>query len=301
MSTKFQYPLWLVTFLLLVWQVTSLFQWCRNFIDPDAICWSFFNSSRYSMIPFILFIHQFSMYSFHESLIPFSSIITLPDTPFNSLTPLHPVFLLPPAFPHTHNHFTALLDFVCDYPAEPASTWWNQSGFTGARDSEWQRHQLGYMQICTLTQTHNHASIPPLSFLQAGCPSCQPTNSVKALKAIAICFAIRTILFWWLGLFKSLSNSFCFFPFAKETTLFVFCLLFLYSFHASVDFYFFQFPYFSSFPLLLLQIPHSTTIFPYPCMGILTIHVTCAVSIIIFFICCRCSFTSRYFHSASTT
>jgi len=37
----------------------------------------------------------------------------------------------------------------------------NQSGFTGARDSEWQWHQLGHMQICTLTQTHNHASIPP--------------------------------------------------------------------------------------------------------------------------------------------
>jgi len=34
-----------------------------------------------------------------------------------------------------------------------------------------------------LTQIHNHASIPPLSFLQAGCPSCRPTNSVKALKA----------------------------------------------------------------------------------------------------------------------
>jgi len=29
----------------------------------------------------------------------------------------------------------------------------------------------------------NHANIPPLSFLQAGCPSCLPTNSVKALKA----------------------------------------------------------------------------------------------------------------------
>jgi len=28
-----------------------------------------------------------------------------------------------------------------------------------------------------------HASTPPLSFLQAGCPSCRPTNSVKALKA----------------------------------------------------------------------------------------------------------------------
>jgi len=41
------------------------------------------------------------------------------------------------------------------------------------------------MQVCTLLQTDNHASTPPLSFLQAGCPSCRPTNSVKALKAQA--------------------------------------------------------------------------------------------------------------------
>jgi len=53
--------------------------------------------------------------------------------------------------------------------------------FTEARDSEWQWHQLGHMQICTWFQTDNHASTPPLSFLQAGCPSCRPTNSVKAL------------------------------------------------------------------------------------------------------------------------
>ena len=55
--------------------------------------------------------------------------------------------------------------------------------FTEARDSEWQWHQLGYMQVCTLLQTDNHTSTPPLCFLQAGCPSCRPTNSVKALKA----------------------------------------------------------------------------------------------------------------------
>jgi len=39
------------------------------------------------------------------------------------------------------------------------------------------------MQVCTSLQADNHASTPPLSFLQAGCPSCRPTNSVKALKA----------------------------------------------------------------------------------------------------------------------
>jgi len=55
--------------------------------------------------------------------------------------------------------------------------------FTEARESEWQWHQLGHMQVCTSLQTDNHASTPPLSFLQAGCPSYRPTNSVKALKA----------------------------------------------------------------------------------------------------------------------
>jgi len=55
--------------------------------------------------------------------------------------------------------------------------------FTEARDSEWHWHQLGHMQVSTSLQTDNHASTPPLSFLQAGCPSCRPNNSVKALKA----------------------------------------------------------------------------------------------------------------------
>ena len=65
---------------------------------------------------------------------------------------------------------------------------WYQKGktnldFTEARDSEWQWHQLGHTQVCTSPKTDNHASTPPLSVLQAGCPSCRPTNSVKALKA----------------------------------------------------------------------------------------------------------------------
>jgi len=42
------------------------------------------------------------------------------------------------------------------------------------------------MQIYILAQTHNCASIPPLSFLQAGCPSCRQNNSVKELKAQAL-------------------------------------------------------------------------------------------------------------------
>ena len=55
---------------------------------------------------------------------------------------------------------------------------------TEARDYEWQWHQMGRMQVCTSLQIDSHARTPPLSFLQAGCPSCRPTNSVKALKVL---------------------------------------------------------------------------------------------------------------------
>ena len=59
----------------------------------------------------------------------------------------------------------------------------NQSGFYWSKRQQLQWHQLGHMQVCISLQTDNHASTPPLSFLQVGCPSCHPTNSVKALKA----------------------------------------------------------------------------------------------------------------------
>jgi len=52
--------------------------------------------------------------------------------------------------------------------------------FTEARDSQWQWHQLGHMQVCTSLQTDNHTSTPPVSFYR---PSCRPTNSVNALKS----------------------------------------------------------------------------------------------------------------------
>jgi len=58
--------------------------------------------------------------------------------------------------------------------------------FSEARDSAWQWHQLGCMQVCISLQTNNHAGTPPLGFSQAGCPSCRPTNSVKALKATVL-------------------------------------------------------------------------------------------------------------------
>jgi len=46
-----------------------------------------------------------------------------------------------------------------------------------------------------LAPDRQHASTPPLSFLQAGCPSCRPTNSVKALKATVWRYTNRFITF----------------------------------------------------------------------------------------------------------
>ena len=67
------------------------------------------------------------------------------------------------------------------------TTWvsWYQKGktnvdFTEARDSEWQWHQLGHMQVGTSLQTDNHANTPPLSFFTGrtdALPAAQPTAS----------------------------------------------------------------------------------------------------------------------------
>ena len=102
---------------------------------------------------------------------------------------------------HTHTHpFNGPLS---------TTTWVSQYqkgrinlDFTEARDSEWQWHQLGRMQVCTLHQTYNHVSTPALSFLQAGCPSCHPTNSVKA------CLSVTQHTNTNCALFVRLYNSF---------------------------------------------------------------------------------------------
>jgi len=46
--------------------------------------------------------------------------------------------------------------------------------FTEARDSQWQWHQLGHMQVCTLLPTDNHASTRPLSFFTGRMPFLPP-------------------------------------------------------------------------------------------------------------------------------
>jgi len=50
--------------------------------------------------------------------------------------------------------------------------------FTEARDSEWQWHQLGQMQVCTSLQTDNHANTHRSVFYRPDAlPATQPTAS----------------------------------------------------------------------------------------------------------------------------
>ena len=51
--------------------------------------------------------------------------------------------------------------------------------FSEARDSEWQWHQLGHMQVCTSLQTDNHASTPLL-----GSPRKGPLNGCVCVMCI---------------------------------------------------------------------------------------------------------------------
>jgi len=107
---------------------------------------------------------------------------------------------------------------------------WYQNGKTNldsteARDSEWQWHQLGHIQVCTSLQTDNHTSTPLLSFYRPyALPATQPTASkhiecelfvmlywlepeLADSGSIALCFSLSLWLellicfavyvFWW--------------------------------------------------------------------------------------------------------
>ena len=90
-----------------------------------------------------------------SSYIVFSTLITQQNKP-------------PGGHTHTHTHpFNGPLSGTTQVSRYQKGK--TNLDFTEARDSEWQ----------------TDASTPPLNFLQAGCPSCRPTNSVKALKVEA--------------------------------------------------------------------------------------------------------------------
>ena len=67
--------------------------------------------------------------------------------------------------------------------------------FTEARDSEWQWHQVGRMQVCTSLQTDNHASTTPLKvfYRPDALPAAQPTASKPSVLLPSV------LLRCWLG------------------------------------------------------------------------------------------------------
>jgi len=89
---------------------------------------------------------------------------------------------------HTHTHTTVLRPFFRDHPGEPVSagnfwTLWCKGRLT---EADTPTIRLGATPSGLISAHLHH---PPI-FLQAGCPSCRPTNSVKALKATST-FGLR--------------------------------------------------------------------------------------------------------------
>jgi len=64
--------------------------------------------------------------------------------------------------------------------------------FTEARDSEWQWHQLGHMQVCTSLQADNHASTPPLGFFTGRMPFLPPNQQRQSTEGTSTECTVRT-------------------------------------------------------------------------------------------------------------
>ena len=108
--------------------------------------------------------------------------------------------------------FTDLYPFICFTHTHPfngplSRTTWvsrfqkgkNQSGFYWSkrqRVAVAYKHQLGHMQVCTLLQTDNHASTPPLSFFTGRMPflpSNQQRQSTEGIVFILLSVLINSL------------------------------------------------------------------------------------------------------------
>jgi len=63
--------------------------------------------------------------------------------------------------------------------------------FTEARDSEWQWHQLGHVQVCISFQTGNHASAPPLKFFTGRMPFLLPNQQCQSSEGTGFIACLR--------------------------------------------------------------------------------------------------------------
>ena len=86
---------------------------------------------------------------------PLSPPLSTPIQPDSAKNPFHKKS-------HTHTRLTALFPGLPGWAGTRKAK--SNLDFTEARDSEWQWHQPGHMQVCTSLHTDNHASTPPLIF-----------------------------------------------------------------------------------------------------------------------------------------
>ena len=99
---------------------------------------------------------------------------------------VHVVCLLPLSnnllWTHTHSHLTALFPglprWASTRKVKPIWILLKQETVSGSGIS-W-----AICKSAPCSRQTTHTSTPSLCFLQAGCPSCRPTKSVKALKAL---------------------------------------------------------------------------------------------------------------------
>ena len=87
---------------------------------------------------------------------------------------------------HTHTHirlttlFPGLPRWACARKVKPIWILLKQ-------ETEWQWLQLGHMQVCTLLQTDNHASNPPLIFFTSQMPFLPPNQQCQSTEGITYC------------------------------------------------------------------------------------------------------------------
>ena len=83
--------------------------------------------------------------------------------------------VLTPTVTHTHTHL-----FNGPLSGTTRVSWYQKGktslDFTEARDSEWQWHQLGHMQVCSSLQTNSHASTQ-FFYRPDALPAAQPAAS----------------------------------------------------------------------------------------------------------------------------
>ena len=105
----------------------------------------------------------------------------LPTATYNSCAPRGPAHTHTHKHTHTHTHtHTHMFNGPLSGTTQVSRYQKGKTNldFTEARDSEWQWHPLGHMQVCTSLQSDNHASTQPLSFYRPDAlPAAQPTVS----------------------------------------------------------------------------------------------------------------------------